>query len=59
MYNIKGYGYCQSLEDLRYKNIERPKDINSRPLAKENTFNKNEKIKSSMVKFYIIEISGP
>jgi len=42
-----GYGYCQSLEDLRYKNMERPKDINSRPLAKENTFNKNEKIKIS------------
>jgi len=43
MYNIKGYGYCQSLEDLRYKSVERPKDINSRALAKENTFNKNDK----------------
>jgi len=38
-----GYGYCQSLEDLRYKSVERPKDINSRALAKENTFNKNDK----------------
>lgn len=54
-----GYGYCQSLEDLRYKNIERPKDINSRPLAKENTFNKNEKNKSSGSECSYAELAFP
>jgi len=54
-----GYGYCQSLEDLRYKNMERPKDINSRPLAKENTFNKNEKNKSSGSECSYAELAFP
>ena len=58
MYNIKGYGYCQSLEDLRYKNMETPKDINSHPLAKENSFNKNDKTKSS-VRCFIFHIKQP
>jgi len=54
-----GYGYCQSLEDLRYKAVERPKDVNSRPLAKENTFNKTDKNKSMGSECSYAELAFP
>jgi len=54
-----GYGYYQSLEDLRYKKLERPADINSRPLSKENSFNKNENIKTSGSECSYAELAFP